>query len=130
MDDKKHFNEWISVKSDLHFAGIIRDIKEGEVWWCSMGANVGVEIDGKQDLFPRPVLVVKKLSKFGFMGIPLTSQEHIGSWYVEFEFKNKRQFAVLAQARVMSVYRLHRTMGTIPNSDLELIRRGFRELYF
>ena len=37
---KKDFNEWISVKSDLHFAGIIRDIKEGEVWWCSMGAGL------------------------------------------------------------------------------------------
>lgn len=130
MEEKKDFDKWIGVKSDLHNSGIFRDIKEGEVWWCSIGANVGVEIDGKQELFLRPVLIVKKLSKFGFMGVPLTSQEHLGSWYVEFYFKDKRQFAVLAQARVMSVYRLHRIMGTVPNSDLKLVRDGFRKLYF
>ena len=129
MQDKKHFDEWNEIKSDLHFSRIYRDIKEGDVWWCSIGENVGVEINGKQEFFLRPILVLRKLSKFGFMGIPLTSQQHKGSWYVPFEFKNKQQYAVLAQARVVSVYRLHRKMGTVPNSDLELVRIGFKNLY-
>lgn len=126
---EKRFDDWNIVKSDLHFAGIFRDIKEGDVWWCSMGENVGVEINGKQEFFLRPVLVLKKLSKFGFMGVPLTSQSHEGSWYVPFVFKDKNQNAVLAQARVLSVYRLRRKMGTVPNSDLQLVRDGFRKLY-
>ena len=130
MNEEKHFEEWMDVKSEIHFAARPRTVNEGEVWWCSMGENVGVEINGKQELFLRPILVIKKLSKFGFMGVPLTSQEHIGSWYVEFYFKSKRQFAALAQARVVSVYRLHRKMGALPNSDLELVKKGFRELYF
>lgn len=103
-DTEKHFDEWNIVKSSLHFAGIFRNIKEGDVWWCSMGENVGVEINGKDEFFLRPVLVIKKLSKHGFMGAPLTSQPHQGSWYVQFNFKNKRQYAVLAQARVFNVY--------------------------
>lgn len=122
--------EWNVVKIELHRGGVFRNIKEGDVWWCSMGENVGVEINGKQEFFLRPVLVLKKLSRYGFMGIPLTSQPHKGSWYVSFEFKNKIQNAVLAQARVLSVYRLRRKMGVVPNSDLELVRAGFRELYF
>lgn len=126
----KRFGEWISIKSELHFSATPRTVTEGEVWWCSMGENVGVEINGKQELFLRPVLVTKKLSKFGFMGIPLTSQKHEGNWYVGFEFKKRKQFAALAQARVLSVYRLCRKMGTVPNSDLELVREGFRKLYF
>lgn len=78
-DTEKHFDEWNIVKSNLHFAGIFRNIKEGDIWWCSMGENVGVEINGKDEFFLRPVLVIKKLSKHGFMGAPLTSQPHQGS---------------------------------------------------
>ena len=63
------------------------------------------------------------------MGVPLTSQKHQGTWYVPFEFKNREQIAVLAQARVLSVFRLYKKMGTVPDSDLELVRDGFRKLY-
>ena len=113
-----------------YFAGVFRTVKGGEIWWCAVGENVGVEINGKNEEFSRPVLVLKKLSKYGFMGIPLTSQEHVGSWYVEFVFQDKKQTAVLAQARVISVFRLYKKMGTVPNSDLEMVKRGFRKLYF
>ena len=47
--EEKQFEQWIGVKSDLHNSGIFRDIKEGEVWWCSMGVNVGVEIDRSEE---------------------------------------------------------------------------------
>ena len=132
MNDKsneKRFEEWIAVKADAHYNGVLRNVKEGDIWWCSVGENVGVEINGKQEFFLRPVLVLRKLSKLSFMGIPLTSQPHEGSWYILFGFKNKRQYAVLAQARVLSVYRLRRKMGVVPGSDLELVRTGFRKLY-
>ncbi len=52
-----------------------------------------------------------------------------GTWYVPFEFKNREQIAVLAQARVLSVFRLYKKMGGVPDSDLELVRDGFRKLY-
>ncbi|MBQ9180475.1 type II toxin-antitoxin system PemK/MazF family toxin [Candidatus Saccharibacteria bacterium] len=127
--DNKRFNEWIKIKSDIHFLGNYRSIKEGDVWWCAMGENVGVEINGKHEFFMRPVLVLKKLSRFGFMAVPLTSQPHEGTWYVPFVFKNKQQNAVLAQARTMSVFRLLRRIGMVPKSDLELVREGFKNLY-
>ena len=107
MDKKeeKDFDGWIRLKKKLHFCGSLPRIKEGDIWWCSCGENVGVEINGKNELFSRPVLVYKKLSRFGFVGIPLTSQVKYGSWYVEFDFKGKRQTAVLAQIRTFSVSR-------------------------
>ena len=128
--EEKDFDGWIKVKEELHIEGIFRSIKEGEIWWCSVGENIGVEINGKRELFLRPVLVMKKLSRFGFMAIPLTSKKHEGPWYVEFIFKNKEQYANLSQARMLSVYRLCRKMGTVPQSDLELIKEGFRKLFF
>lgn len=127
-DEEKNFADWFALKPELHNHGIFRNFKEGDVWWCSIGENVGVEINGKQEFFLRPVLVLKKLSRFGFMGVPLTSQAHDGSWYVPFIFKERNQNAVLAQSRVLSVYRLKRKMGSVPDSDLELVKEGFRKL--
>ena len=128
--EEKRFDEWMKQKEHLHSTGGIPVIKEGEVWWCGIGENVGVEINGKNELFSRPVVIIKKLSRYGFLGVPLTSQNHSGSWYAPFEFKNKTQYAALAQVRVMSVSRLYKRMGTIPESDLDIIKTGLRELYF
>ena len=120
----KRFDEWNGVKSNIHYAGIFRSIKEGDIWWCSMGENVGVEINGKQDKFLRPVLVLRKLSRFGFMGIPMTSKEHSGKWYVHFEFREREEIAVLAQARVLSVNRLWRKWVQCPTQICNLFGTG------
>lgn len=126
----KRFDEWNEVKTNLHNDAKTPKVDEGDIWWCSIGENIGVEINGKSGLFSRPVLVLKKLSRYGFLGIPLTSQFHEGSWYVSFEFQGKNEFAVLAQARTFSVSRLYNRIGVVPDSDLELVRNGFRRLYF
>ncbi|MBR3236566.1 type II toxin-antitoxin system PemK/MazF family toxin [Candidatus Saccharibacteria bacterium] len=127
---KKDFDGWIKVKSNVHFSGRIPDIKDGEVWWCAVGENVGIEINGKSNVFSRPVLIFKKLSRFGFLGVPLTSKKHVGSWYVQFEYHGKLQYASLAQIRIFSVSRLYEKVGMIPDSDLRKVREGFRALYF
>ncbi|MBR2864430.1 type II toxin-antitoxin system PemK/MazF family toxin [Candidatus Saccharibacteria bacterium] len=127
--EEKHFWEWIELKAKLHNIGRVRAIHEGEIWWAAVGENIGVEINGKSTSFTRPVLIFKKLSKFSFLAVPLTSQEHSGSWYAPFTFKNKSQYAVLSQIRIMSVSRLNKRMGIIPNSDYALVRDGFRRLY-
>ena len=128
-ESEKRFEEWIDLKEKLHYNARCPKILEGEVWWCSFGENVGVEINGKSARFTRPVLIMRKLSKFGFMGIPLTSQEKTGSWYAEFEFLGKREFAAICQARVMSVSRLHSKIGQIPQSDMDIVKKAFHKLY-
>ena len=128
--EEKHFQEWIELKEDLHSNKSNVKISEGEVWWCAIGENVGIEINGKSNFFSRPIIIVKKLSQFGFLAVPLTSQKHTGSWYASFDFKNKTQYAALAQIRVMSTSRLYRYIGTVPNSDLETVRDGLKKLYF
>lgn len=85
----KDFDGWIKVKENVHYCGRIPNIKDSEIWWCAVGENVGVEINGKSNAFSRPVLVMKKLSRFGFLGAPLTSQFHAGNWYIDFILKVK-----------------------------------------
>ena len=117
------------MKGEVHSAGRIPDIHEGEVWWCVVGENVGIEINGKGERYLRPVIIFKKLSNLGFLGIPLTSQNHTGSWYVRFILKDKHQIAVLSQIKVFSVFRLHRKMGMLPEPDFEKISDAFWKLY-
>ena len=125
---KKNFDEWIEIKKRVHFRGSLRTFKEGEVWWCKIGENVGKEICGKGRDFLRPVLVVNKLSKYNFIGVPLTSKKHEGTWYVRFRFKNKDEYAVIAQVENISVYRLHYKMGETPQSDLDNVLLGLCNL--
>lgn len=127
--EEKHFDEWMVLKRNLHNMNRLRLIHEGEIWWCAMGENVGIEINGKHEVYSRPVLVFKKLSRFGFMGIPLTSQSHTGDWYASFVFRDKEEIAALAQARVLSVARLYKRMGTISDSDFDLVKSAFARLY-
>lgn len=125
---KKDFNGWIILKEKLHKTRQPRTVSEGDIWWCAVGENVGVEINGKGHLFARPVLVLVKFGKYSFMGIPLTSKKHEGSWYVSFNFKEKQETAVLAQIETVSVARLYRKMGTVPDTDLDAVRNGLVSL--
>ena len=129
MDDEKRFSEWIELKEKLHNMNRRRTISEGEIWWCAMGENIGIEINGKSKTFARPVLIFKKLSRFGFVCIPLTSQLHYGSWYAHFRFQGKHQVAALAQLRTISVARLYKKIGDIDDSDRIAVREAFRKLY-
>ena len=122
---KKDFKNWMGLKERIHYAKSVRTIREGELWWSSIGENVGSEICGKGTAFLRPVLIFKKLDKYSFLAIPLTSKEHHGSWYVPFEFNGRQQNAIVAQIEYMSVFRLQRKMGQLPDSDYQNIRNGF-----
>ena len=127
--EEKRFDEWNEEKKNLHDKGFLRTVNEGEIWWCAMGENVGVEINGKGVNFVRPVLVLKKLSKFGFIGIPLTSQQHDGTWYAHFRFKGRDEYAVFAQMRNISVKRLYRKMGEADGNDMHVITQGLGKFF-
>lgn len=125
----KNFDEWIGVKKQLHTENRNPYIHMGEIWWCGCGQNVGIEINGKGQRFARPILILKKISHSGFMGIPLTSQPKTGPWYYEFRFKNRKQYAALCQARVISTARLYRKMGKVPADVLARIHSAFLSFY-
>lgn len=63
------------------------------------------------------------------MSVPLTSQPKAGNWYVKFKYQQRNSYAVLAQARVMSIYRLYDRIGEVGKTDFERIKTGFVNLY-
>ena len=69
----KRFDEWNDTKKTVHKKTEVAHFREREIYVSTLGSNVGFEQDGKGDDFVRPVLVVRKFSKYSFIGIPLTS---------------------------------------------------------
>jgi mRNA interferase MazF len=64
---KKDFRKWHFRKKLVHESKNIPYFYEREIWWCSIGLNVGYEQDGKNDNFERPVLVLKKIQQVCLM---------------------------------------------------------------
>jgi len=103
--------------------------KEREIWWCSVGMNIGVEIYGKGSQFTRPVLIFRKFNKDSFLGIPLTSQPKEGIWYVPLHVGEKETRAILSQARCLDSKRLVGRMGTLSDGDFSLVKSAFLDRY-
>jgi hypothetical protein len=62
-DSHDRFYNWIKLKESLHKEKLRPYFKEREIWWTSIGFNVGDEQHGNNDIFERPVLVIKKFNK-------------------------------------------------------------------
>ncbi|MDD5318527.1 MAG: type II toxin-antitoxin system PemK/MazF family toxin [Candidatus Pacebacteria bacterium] len=126
----KRFLEWIGVKEKLHSTKHEPPFfKEGELWWCFLGENIGVETNGKGNKFTRPVLVFKKYDRFSFFAIPLTTKIKPGTWYCPFKHNNFRENACLAQCRVLSHKRLCGLIGKIGREDYKKIEQAFASLH-
>jgi len=126
----KKFLEWIGLKerldTDEHKPPYV---SEGDIWWASVGENVGSEINGKSRLFSRPVIILKKLAHGFYFIIPTTTQIREGSWYVPFRQQEKNMVACLHQARAMDHRRLSSKLGTLDDADLLRVKTGFNALY-
>ena len=66
------FNNWNEKKQKAHNDKQRPFFHEQEVWFCSLGANIGFEQDGRGDDFLRPVLVLKKFNNEIFWALPMT----------------------------------------------------------
>lgn len=121
--------EWFLVKASLYRRDKRPFLKAGELWWCSIGMNVGDEEFGKGDRFVRPVLVFKKISNNLFLDLPTTTRNKKGSWYVDIVHKNKKRAVMLNQARVFDSRRLLSLIGTISEESFRNIKATFKKFY-
>lgn len=128
--DLSIFDNWNKVKKRLHQKEKeVEFFKERQIWWCSIGQNIGSESYGKGLTFTRPILVYRKLSDRIFLGIPLTSKIKIGTWYVTIRQNNKEITAQFNQIRIYDKKRLRNKMGEVDDADFEKIKQGFESLY-
>ena len=126
----KDFDGWIIKKKDCHFRIAIPPMfKERDIWWISIGVNVGFEEDGKNENFVRPVLVIKKFSKELFLGIPMSTKLKENKYYVPVSVGGKTVSVLTSQMRVFSSKRILNKLSELDEGDffrvLEEIQKFF-----
>ena len=125
---EKDFQKWHVLKSKIHYEHPAPEFREREVWWCSLGANIGVEEDGKNDTFERPILVIRKFNKEMFFGIPLTSRSKESIYHVPFVLHDRTSTALLSQLRLSSAKRLIRRIGRVGKKQFGEIQEKIANL--
>ena len=118
---KKDFEHWHTLKRNISTDGDIPKFNDRDIWWCSIGVNVGHESDGKGELFNRPILVVKKFNARLFWGVPLSTQTKDSYHYHQFTFSNRKQSAMLTQLRLWDAQRLTQKMGRLAEKEFLVI---------
>ena len=123
------FQEWFKLKFALWNKQSNIVFKQGDVWWCSLGMNLGEEIFGKGLKFTRPVLVFRKFTSNSFLGLPLTTKGKEGSWYVDITIHGKKNWVILNQARILDKKRLTNRIAALDDYDLRKVKGRFLEFY-
>ncbi len=127
----KDFDSWNVLKKKINRTRNKPPFySEREIWWVTMGVNVGYEEDGKNINFLRPVLVLKKFNQMLFLGIPMSSKLKNNKYYLEIYVKNKNVSLLLSQVRVFSSNRLQCKLSKISISDYLRIKKYLLELIF
>jgi mRNA interferase MazF len=124
----KEFDKWNERKKDTQSVSVRPMFKESEVWWCSLGINVGDEQNGKGLSFTRPVLVLKKFNKNVFVAIPLSTKLKDGPFYHRIFFKGIEQSLLLSQIRLLDAKRFRDKMGEIKPEEALKIKEKLRKL--
>lgn len=116
--DKKDFLNWTTQKE--HIEQNMPEtlaFSEGQIWWCSLGINVGSEQDGK-NRFERPVLVVKKFNNRMCWAIPITSKTKSGDHHLTLNTHEGGGTLILSQMRLISVKRFLRVIAKMTDNRL------------
>lgn len=114
---KKDFKPWFELKSWIDDRIHRPYFYEGEIWWASLGTNVGVEIDGKNEDVERPVFILKKFNNQSFCAIPMTSKEKDNPYHYIYSFEDTKFTLVLSQIRLLDARRLRRRITVLPKEE-------------
>ncbi|MBI4065979.1 type II toxin-antitoxin system PemK/MazF family toxin [Candidatus Kaiserbacteria bacterium] len=133
----KAFDAWNSAKkivdaSNRQVFGYPR-----EVWWCSLGVNVGAEIDGRNENFERTIIIIRVYNKETMLVLPITGKARSDKFHLPIaidaqnpetkESYKKTVYVKLTQARVISNKRLIRKVDVMDEESFEKIKNAFRD---
>lgn len=124
----KRFRAWTKLKIKLNYnTNVLAGYKARDIWWVSLGHNVGVEEDGKGDMFNRPILIVRGFNKYMFWGVPLSTTIKEGKYYHKVVVSGKVSNALLSQLRVFDTRRMISKYGMVSPKDFSIIKEKLRE---
>ena len=128
------YDDWNEIKKETSSKNIKIGIKQREIFWVKIGQNIGSEEYGKGKNFTRPVIIIRKLTKDLFIGIPTTTKLKTDDYFHQFKYKSKKDgeievSAMILQFKVFSVQRLTNRIGMINKDDFDKILEKSRKLF-
>ena len=126
MDEalRQYYNTWNFKKQSLQESEAYKKLyfREGDIWWCSLGPNLGSESFGKGESFRRPILIIKKLSGDLCIALPLTSKQKQGTWFIDITFQGEAKWVMLYQIRVLHKKRFQHKIGQLDGRDYARVK--------
>jgi mRNA interferase MazF len=111
---EKDYDRWNVHKKALNADSRLLKFHEREIWWCSIGVNVGSEQHSQTLNFSRPVLIVRTFTSTLFWGIPLTTKvKETSSFRFSLLLDGVQNDALIMQMRAFDSRRLQRKMLTL-----------------
>ncbi len=127
----KNFDKWFPRKKRLQQRDGPIHFREGEVWWCSLGVNLGTEMDGKNDFFERPVIILRRFGDHDLVVVPTTSQKKVGIFYFSISDVYGMSITVLlSHPRFISNKRLLRQYTSISEEMLRVVKKAIVSLIY
>src|SRR3989344_4148998 len=128
---EKDFDNWNTEKKVLHGKGMAVFYHEREIWWCSLGVNVGYEQDGTGKQYDRPVIIIRGFSPHSCIIVPPTGKKKEGKYYHYLgAIEGRDATAVLPQVKNIDTRRLLRKIGTLPEEQFVILVGNLQKLLF
>lgn len=125
---QKDFDKWNNRKKELDNIVFDDYVHTREVWWCSLGLNIGFEQDGKHNLFERPVLIIRKFSNDSVLVVPISSKIKQNIFSFNYIHGDNEFSALLSQIRLISTKRLSRKIYRMDTALFNQIHKAVRKL--
>jgi hypothetical protein len=127
---RKDFDVWNEKKKTVDAITGYLSCEERDIWWCSLGLNIGNELDGKNTDFERTVIIFRKFGDDAAWVIPTISRKIADGSRQEFDITRhgRQRIADISQLRLVSTKRLLRYEGRLSHADFQEIRRIYKDL--
>ena len=117
----KEFGRWSGHKEHIDLEDNPVDFREREIWWCSIGVNVGREQQSQTADFSRPVLIMRRFTSDIFWAVPLTTKVKDDKFRFRFILNNIENDVLLFHMRSFDRKRLVRKIGDFPRDQFEAV---------
>ena len=118
---------WNEIKKRIIEKTRVIFCKPRQIWWCSIGINIGTEIYGKNGLFERPVLILKMYNSSTALIAPLTSNESEKEYSHLLRFNDQVSHVLLSQIRTVSTKRFTRKIRNLDEVEFAAILIKFKD---
>jgi mRNA interferase MazF len=126
---EKDFDRWNDHKKQVHARDDVPDYHAREVWWCTLGTNIGFEQDGTGIGHARPVLVLKGFSRNVCVIVPLTTSKKVSHYHWPAgKIEDRVAFAIISQLRLIDTRRLTNKIATMDAMTFKKIRNAVRDI--